>query len=194
MKYQEFFASRGIPVPQQFTPFANVEIDAAMLPTLEQQYPAPTPVGAPVMPAQPAVAATSTSFDTTNSWPTVFILLEDMERQGGEYYAIAPVESNRHPGLMVNRAFVRNLKFAGNPISQVAYTASRRDANNNVIGYLSVEECDTLAVSSDPRTPGKFSLKLTKGNLDNLLKGAVKMKAKPAFNWASLGTNDVPLA
>lgn len=194
MKYQEFFASRGIPVPQQFTPFANVEIDAAMLPTLEQQYPAPTPVGAPVMPAQPAVAATATATSQTNRWPSVFMSIDDIRANGGEVIDLhSPVQSRQHPGMTIERALVR-LKFGGAWIQGMAYCSTKRDAAGNVLGYHSIAECASVQVAQDPSMAGRYSFKLTPTGISpELLAKATVAKTTAGINWAQFQTN-VPLA
>lgn len=194
MKYQEFFASRGIPVPQQFIPFNAMEIDAAMLPTLEQQYPAPTPVGAPVMPAQPAVTATATATPQANRWPSVFMSIDDIRANGGEIIDLhAPVESRQHKGMMIERAMVR-LKFGGAWIQGMAYTSTKRDAAGNVIGYHTIAECSSVQVAQDPQMAGRYSFKLTPTGISpELLAKATVAKTTAGINWAQFQTN-VPLA
>jgi len=194
MKYQEFFASRGIPVPQQFIPFTNVDIDAAMLPTLEQQYPAPSPNAMPAQPAQPAVAATATTAPQTNRWPSVFMSNEDVRANGGEIIDLhSPVESRQHKGMMIERAMVR-LKFAGTWIQGLAYTSTKRDATGNVIGYHTIAECSNIQIAQDPQMPGRYSFKLTPTGISpELLAKATVAQMANGIDWSKFQSN-VPLA
>lgn len=205
MTYSQLFANAGVPMPAQFTQFANIEIPADQLPAYLQQYPpvaqpqapaAPAPAAvppAPAMPGAPVAAAApvaNTGFDRSNSWPSVFIPLTSLEEQGMAMFDLNdPVESRQHPGMMVPRAMLHDVKFGNNKFDAVAYTSTKRDAAGNVIGYLTVAECDSLIIAQDPAMPGKFSCKLTKGGYDRLMAKAVRIKAKPSFNWAALAVD-----
>lgn len=202
MTYQELFTNAGQPMPAQFTQFANIEIPADQLPAYLQQYPpvaqpqapaAPAPAAVPPAPAMPgapvaaAAPAARTGFDRSNSWPSVFQAIDDIRANGGEVYDMhAPVASQRHPGMMIPRAYVR-LKFAGQMVQGFAYTSTKRDAAGNVIGYNSIEDCSQVQIAQDPTMPGRYSFRLTPSGLtEEAFAKATVAKTKPSFNWAAI--------
>lgn len=204
--YAQFFAERGLQIPAQYQPYANAPMTPEAEAQLALQFPAapvaPAPAAvppavavppAPAMPGAPVAAtapAARTGFDRSNSWPSVFIPLTSLEEQGMVMFDLNdPVESRQHPGMMMPRAMLHDVKFGNNKFDAVAYTSTKRDAAGNVIGYLTVAECDSLIIAQDPAMPGKFSCKLTKGGYDRLMAKAVRIKAKPSFNWAALAVD-----
>ena len=199
MTYSQLFANAGQPMPAQFTQCANIEIPADQLPAYLQQYPpvaqpqapvAPAPAAVPPAPAVAAAPAARTGFDRSNSWPSVFQAIDDIRANGGEVYDMhAPVASQRHPGMMIPRAYVR-LKFAGQMVQGFAYTSTKRDAVGNVIGYNSIEDCSQIQIAQDPTMPGRYSFRLTPSGLtEEAFAKATVAKTKPSFNWATLAVD-----
>lgn len=193
--YAQFFAERGLQIPAQYQPYANAPMTPDAEAQLAMQFPAvaPAPAAVPPAPAMPgapvaaAVPPARTGFDRSNSWPSVFQAIDDIRANGGEVYDMhAPVASQRHPGMMIPRAYVR-LKFAGQMVQGFAYTSTKRDAAGNVIGYHSIEDCSQVQIAQDPTMPGRYSFRLTPSGLtEEAFAKATVAKTKPSFNWAAI--------